>query len=75
MQFIYEVSKCCSGIFDIWCKIIAEFIQRVKIGPGVPEGSPKSVQGPRTGFEKQVANQTRWNEKDSTDWLQDGIQI
>ena len=42
----FVVSKCCSGIFDIWSKIVPKLIQQLeKIGLGLPREMPKSVQG------------------------------
>ena len=44
MPFVYDVSKCFCGIFDIWSHMAPESILKVKkIGPGVPQGRPKSV--------------------------------
>ena len=46
VSIVYEVSECLPGIFDIWIPIAPNIFQKVrKIGPGVPQGTPKSVQG------------------------------
>ena len=45
VPLVYKVSKCCSGMFHIWSKLVPEFYQKVKhIGPRVPQGMPTSVQ-------------------------------
>ena len=46
VPFVYEVSKSCSGIFDIWSKLASELYKKVeKIRPRVHQGMPKPVQG------------------------------
>ena len=37
---------CCSGIFEFWTNFAPEILQEIdKIGPRMPQGRPKLVQG------------------------------
>ena len=56
VPFVYEVSKCCPGIFDIWSKTVHGIFQS---DWGCPRGGQIRSKGcPRRGSENQVAKIT-----------------
>ena len=76
LSFLYEVSKCCCGIFDIWRKLAFELLQQVKnIWPRVPQGMPTSVRvGTPHNFRKTGRNKTIHALNGSSNWRQNGNQ-
>ena len=65
---------CCSGISEIWSNLAINIFQQIdQIGPRVPQGRPTSVQwdppSPPRVSEKQVAKQTRYQTKVSSNWV------
>ena len=52
---------CCAGIFEKWSNFATNIFPKVEqIGPRVPQGRPKSVQGvPPRGSEQQVVGKIR----------------
>ena len=65
VPFVYEVSTCCPGVFDIWSEE-----NHIKADPG----RPQSVQGgtPPQRFQKQVGRKTHHVLEGSSKWLQNG---
>ena len=61
VQLVYEVSKCCSGVFEIWIKVAPEPIQQVKnIGAGCTKGSQIRSKGCPSDVLKTISQkQTR----------------
>ena len=67
MPFVYEVSKFCSRIFDIWSKLVLNIFQKVKKSDQGCPGRSTSVQGdtPPRGSEKTV----RKKNAQTRDWF------
>ena len=61
MPYVYEVSKCCSGKFDIWSKLVFKSARKSKTSDqGFPrECQTRSKGVPPRASEKQVAKTTR----------------